>query len=153
MILPFLFSVPLTLCTVMGSLSSCHPIPSCFQVQKLMKFSVTPLLRRAVCSAVAHAVCTGMERLIIFTHLMYILHVHIAHSQADGFECFKNPDQSQEPQYPVICSHHQYLLSSHHCIYDIHFCFLSCSAQGSSDSNYTTHKPRRISIVFERGVR
>ena len=94
MILSLLFSMPLTLCTVMGSLSSCHPIPNCLQVQKLMKFSVAPLFRRAVCLAIACAVCTEMERLIIFTHLMYILHIHIACSQADGFGHFKNPGQS-----------------------------------------------------------
>src|SRR6266850_4102980 len=101
MILPFLFLVPSMLCTVMGSLSSCRPMPSCFHVWKLMKFSVAPLSRRAVCSAIAHAVCTGMERLIVFTRLMYIMHVHIAHSQADGFGHFKNPGQSQEPPYPT----------------------------------------------------
>src|SRR6267142_836914 len=103
-ILPLLFSVPSTLCTVMGSSSSCHPIPNPFQVWKLMKFSVAPLSRRAVCLAIARAVCTGMERLIIFTRLMYILHIHIAHSQANGFGHFKNPGQSQEPQYPT--DHH-----------------------------------------------
>src|SRR6267142_3674020 len=102
MILPFLFLVPSTLCTVMGSLSSCCPMPSCFQVQKLMKFSVAPLSRRAVCLAIARAVCTGIERLIIFTWLMYILHVHIALSQANGFGHFKNPGQSREPPYPTI---------------------------------------------------
>src|SRR6267142_1271536 len=96
MILPFLFSVPLTLCTVMGSLSSCCPMPRCFQVRKLMKFSVAPLFRRAVCSAIARAVCTGIERLI-----MYILHVRIARSQADGFGLVKNPGQSQDPSCPT----------------------------------------------------
>src|SRR6266850_7165797 len=101
MILPLLFSVPSTLCTVMGSSSSCHPIPNPFQVWKLMKFLVAPLSRRAVCSAVARAVCTGIERLIVFTRLMYILRIHIACSQADGFGHFKNPGQSREPLYPT----------------------------------------------------
>src|SRR6267142_3983474 len=104
MILPLLFSVPSTLCTVMGSSSSCCPIPKPFQVWKLMKFSVAPLSRRAVCSTGARTVCTGIERLIVFTCLMYILHIHIARSQADGFGHFKNPGRSQEPQCPTI--HH-----------------------------------------------
>src|SRR6267142_6567795 len=104
MILPFLFSVPLTLCTVMGSLSSCHPIPSCLQVWKLMKFSIAPLSKRVVCLAVACAVCTGIVRLIVFTRLMYILHIHIACSQANGFGQFKNPGRSQEQHYPT--DHH-----------------------------------------------
>src|SRR5882672_4171727 len=97
MILPLLFSVPSTLCTVMGSLSSCRPMPSCFQVRKLMKFSVAPLSRRAVCLAIACTVCMGMVRLIVFTQLIYILHVHIACSQANGFGHFKNPGLSREP--------------------------------------------------------
>src|SRR6266850_655671 len=101
MILPLLFSVPLTLCIVMGSSSSCRPIPNPFQVWKLMKFSVAPLSRRAVCSAVACAVCTEIERLIVFTCLMYILRIHIAHSQADGFGHFKNPGRSRERHYPT----------------------------------------------------
>src|SRR6267142_5943553 len=100
-ILPLLFSVPSTLCTMMGSSSSCHPIPNPFQVRKLMKFSVAPLFRRVVCSAVAHAVCTGIERLIVFTRLMYILRIHIACSQADGFGRFKNPGRSREQHYPT----------------------------------------------------
>src|SRR6266850_631722 len=100
-ILPFLFSVPSTLCTMMGSLSSCCPMPRCFQVRKLMKFSVAPLSRRAVCSAITHAVCTGIERLIVFIRLMYILHVRIARSQADGFGLVKNPGQSRDPLCPT----------------------------------------------------
>jgi len=62
-----------------------------------MKFSIAPLSKRAVFLAVACAVCIGMERLIIFTRLMYILCIHIARSQADGFGHFKNPGRSQEP--------------------------------------------------------
>jgi hypothetical protein len=59
-----------------------------------MKFSIAPLSRRVVCLAIAHTVYTGTHRLIIFTRLMYILHVLIARSQADDIGQFKNPGQS-----------------------------------------------------------
>jgi hypothetical protein len=71
-------------------------MPSSLQVQWLMKFSVAPLSRSAVCSAVIRTVCTGTESFIVFNLLMYILRIHIALNQADGFGHFKNPDPSQE---------------------------------------------------------
>jgi hypothetical protein len=39
---------------------------------------VAPLSNSAVCSAVIHAVCMGMESFIVFNLLMYILCIHIA---------------------------------------------------------------------------
>jgi hypothetical protein len=61
-----------------------------------MKFSVAPLSNSAICSAVIRAVCMGTESFIVFNLLIYILHIHIALNQADGFGQFKNPDLSQE---------------------------------------------------------
>jgi hypothetical protein len=71
-------------------------MPSSLQVQWLMKFSVALLSRSAVCLAIIRTVCTGTESFIVFNLLIYILCIHIALNQADGFGCFKNPDLSQE---------------------------------------------------------
>jgi hypothetical protein len=67
-----------------------------------MKFSVAPLSSSAVCSAILHAVYTGMESFIVFNLLIYILRIHIALNQADGFGHFKNPDPNQEHIGPAV---------------------------------------------------
>jgi hypothetical protein len=67
-----------------------------------MKFSVAPQSNSAVCSAVIRAVCTGTESFMVFNLLMYILHIHIALNQADGFGWFKNPDPNQEHIGPAV---------------------------------------------------
>jgi hypothetical protein len=56
----------------------------------------------AVCLAVIHAVCTGTESFIVFNLLIYILRIHIALNQADGFGQFKNPDPNQEHIGPAV---------------------------------------------------
>src|ERR1700742_2623200 len=88
---PFLFSVPSMFRILIRVGRVWRPIPRVLQVCSSTKFSVAPLSKRTVCSTIALAVCTGMQRLMAFNLLMYIVRVLVALDQVIGFGCFKNP--------------------------------------------------------------
>src|ERR1700742_4855404 len=88
---PFLFSVPSMFRILIRVGRVWRPIPRVLQVCSSTKFSVALLSKRTVCSTIALAVCTGMQRLIAFSLLMYIVQVLVALDQVVSFGHFKNP--------------------------------------------------------------